>query len=101
MEQLHRIGEDVYENSADIALGGFVFAVQPGLCHLDIPVAELRPNKAVYPIDCKVEVERIDVSGGVDNNFVEPVQYPLVGDVKHIHVNIADGLIAKVHHDEP
>ena len=97
MKQLHGVPQHPDQYSLHVCLGALVLAVKAGLCHLYVPVAELGPDEIIYLLRGDVELEVVHIGGDFTCNGVEPVEYPLVGDIQLCHVYIAYLLIANVH----
>ena len=88
MEQLHACRKAVNEYRKHVLLCPNVISVEAGLCHFNIPIAELCPDKVIDFLRRKVHVERVEVLGYFAHYAVKPVEYPFVGNVEHGRVDI-------------
>ena len=81
---------------------GIIGAVQSRLHHLDVPVAELAPDKVIDLLDSDAQLKLFHVLGDIRYHMVELGQNPLILRLKSLRHGRSIRLlpVLHVHHDE-
>ena len=85
MQQTQHLVEHVHQNLLRGKLAGFVFAVEPGLRQLDIPVAVGVPDEVVDLAGCDADLVCIEICRDFANERVELREHPLVLQLQILH----------------